>query len=411
MTRLRPVYYYATQLFALSTPFLIIPFLARVVGPTGLGLYGIGQSIALLASCLVEYGFLLSGARGLAKTWEDKGASDALISKVVGAKLIMSFGCIVVGVVLYPFVSGSAHWVIFYLAIALGIFQGHNPYWFFGGSGRILFVGGVDVATKFISLLLIFILIRVPEDVWLAFVAQIVAQLVGVAIALASAKSLRRATMRPNFAGGFQLLRSNVDIFLQNILGNFFTGATALVLSFASPAAAVGYYAGAERLTRAAMLPMTPLRQTFFPSTVSLIARDVPAARLRVRRVLLIATAINFCGFLVLFFGAHVIVQIALGPKFDISADILRVLAIVPLFNAATDITSTLWLLPNHRDRYCTLVVMATTLIHVTFVFGFSRLWGPVGTGWAVFTSSAFCLTCMLRGVLTFKPSLLGGRK
>jgi polysaccharide transporter, PST family len=109
---------------------------------------------------------------------------------------------------------------------------------------------------------------------------------------------------------------------------------------------------------RVAQLPMMPFRLTAYPRVLARLNESRQAGKelvLRLAAVLLPAMAI---GSLVLFLGSDFIVRLILGPQMMPAAHLLRLMALLPLLSAASDILSIFWLLPNGRDRVVTAIVV-----------------------------------------------------
>lgn len=401
----KSAFYYSSQIFVLATPFLIIPFLARVIGPAGLGLYGVGQAIALIVNTLVDYGFQINGARHVAQNRVDKILVRKMVESVFATKLVVSSACLFVGVTMLCFiVKSQADLVIFVLSILLGILQGNNLYWYFGGVDRLFLAGLIDLFAKLLSLIGIFILVRRPADLWLVFAVQFVAQFVAVTWSVALVWRHHGAAILPNWRGGIGLLSVNFEVTARSIISFLYVGSTILIISFLTSPEMVGYFSGAERIVRGAILPMAPLRQTFFPGISAMVSQDKAAAEKSVRLLLYATVTVNLMIMLIFLVGAEPIVRIALGPRFAASAGVLRILSAWPLLTGIAEVIGTLWLLPLHFDRAATKVVVGTAFVHIVGVFALSAIWLYNGAAMAMELSAAVALASFCWIVATKAP-------
>ena len=62
-------------------PLIVIPYLARVLGPSGWGLVAFAQAFAMYGIITVEYGFEFSGTRAVAR---DRGQASRMSELVAG---------------------------------------------------------------------------------------------------------------------------------------------------------------------------------------------------------------------------------------------------------------------------------------------------------------------------------------
>lgn len=401
----KSAFYYATQIFVLATPFLIIPFLARIVGPSGLGLYGIGQAIALVVNTLVDYGFQINGARHVAQNRGDVPLLRKMVADAFAAKLVISTVCLLLGPAILAFaVSPRGEFFIFVLSIILGVLQGNNLYWYLGGVDRLFVAGMIDLAVKLLALAGIFILVRSEQDLWLVFVAQIVAQFIAVALSVGLVWKQYGAGIIPRWRNGLVLLRANFEVTARSMISFLYVGSTVLIMSFLVGPESVGYFSGAERIIRGAILPMAPLRQTFFSTISAKVSRDRNGARQNVLRLLYVTVTINLLIMLIFLLAAEPIVRIALGPRFMPSVEALRILSVWPLLSGIAEVIGTLWLLPLHFDRVITKIVIVTAVAHISAVFLFSYLWLHNGAALAMELSAAIAFALFSWVVATKAP-------
>src|SRR5918992_2734801 len=84
---------YAGQFAIAVLPLVVLPYLARVLGPAQLGVVVFVQYFSFLVGALLEYGFGLSATREVARTRADPDAMAATVAGVVGAKALLILAC------------------------------------------------------------------------------------------------------------------------------------------------------------------------------------------------------------------------------------------------------------------------------------------------------------------------------
>jgi O-antigen/teichoic acid export membrane protein len=85
---------YGVQACTYALPLLTFPYLARVLGPSGWGVVVFAQAIGDVTACAVEYGFDISASRETSRHRDDPERLSALISGVLGAKVLLALVCI-----------------------------------------------------------------------------------------------------------------------------------------------------------------------------------------------------------------------------------------------------------------------------------------------------------------------------
>src|SRR5580692_80375 len=85
---------YGVQACTYALPLLTFPYLARVLGPSGWGVVVFAQAIGVVIASAVEYGFDISAARETSLQRNEPQKLSALISGVLGAKVLLALLCI-----------------------------------------------------------------------------------------------------------------------------------------------------------------------------------------------------------------------------------------------------------------------------------------------------------------------------
>jgi PST family polysaccharide transporter len=163
---------YGVRVIDQFLPILVIPFLARVLGPEGWGLVAAAQALAIYGIVTVEYGFELAGPRAVAQNRHDPGRLGELISGILATQLLLSCALLLavalVGLAVPEYRNQPA---LLWAAFAFAVLQGFSPLWFFIGEERIPLIATIGVAAKIGATVAILVLVRGPEDGWIVLAA------------------------------------------------------------------------------------------------------------------------------------------------------------------------------------------------------------------------------------------------
>ena len=113
---------------------LVLPFIARALGPIALGNIGLAQTFGLLVMLSLEFGFSITATRTVALNRNDKSKNQQLAGKVFSFKIYL-----IPIVILFTFVIILIHPIFFnqpeliIISVLAAIFQGLVPYWYFQG--------------------------------------------------------------------------------------------------------------------------------------------------------------------------------------------------------------------------------------------------------------------------------------
>lgn len=376
-------------------PLLTLPFLARTLGPEGFGVLAIVQSLAQYLSLLVEYGFTLSATREVARYRDNKKHLAEILGGVLGARFLLSLGVIVLAMLLSQVVPVLRdHAVLLWAGVFWAVMLGMSPIWYFQGQERLRSVALLEALTKSLGVIGIFAFVREPEDAYKVLLAQ------GLATALATFVAWRWAWLEVGFIWPkLSVVRNAFDtgwrIFFAGAFISLYTSANSFILGlFVSPQQ-VGFFAGADRLTRAALSLLQPSIRVYLPKFSHLVEYDPNAARALFRRNTLLSLFFGVVGVIVLWFTAPVIVRLFLGDGYESSVKIMYILGLIILPVSLASVWGTQWMLANKLDRELTYIYIGAGLLNVVLAFALIPKMGSIGLAFGVVAAEVFGVNMM----------------
>lgn len=109
-----------------------------------------------------------------------------------------------------------------------------------------------------------------------------------------------------------------------------------------------------------------------------------------------------------LFVGAPVIVRVVLGPEYEPSIMVMRILAVLPLLIAISNIFVIQLMLPFGKDKAVTSIVLSAGLINIVLATLFVPIWKEIGMAAGVSLSETFVTATSLIYLLLRKLNPLG---
>ncbi len=383
---------YGVQACTYALPLLTFPYLARVLGPSGWGVVVFAQAIGVVIASMVEYGFDISASRETSLQRNEPERLSALISGVLGAKVLLATVCIAGALFSRRYTHHIApSLALFWASTIWGVCQGINMLWFFQGLERMRLASVLEIAGKVIATLSIFVLVHKPDDGWKVMAAQCVGCVVahGVTVVLA----YREVGFQwPTSASVSSALRLGGSMFLFRTVQGLSGSVNRLVLGAVAPVAVLGEYAGAERITRVFQQGMWPVNQALYPKLTQQ-AQNNPASALKtVRLSLLLLGGLGLVLGLAIFFGAPLLVHLVLGPAFPDSVPVLRVFALwIPLVALCTVIIFQL-LLPNQLDNQFNIVNFTAALVGIGSALLLAPRFSALGIAWSAVIAQLYTL-------------------
>ena len=383
---------YGVQACTYALPLLTFPYLAHVLGPTGWGVVVFAQAIGDVIASIVEYGFDISASRETSRHRDDPARLSELISGVLGAKILLAAVCIAGAIFSRRFTHHVApSLALFWASTIWGVCQGINMLWYFQGLERMKLASALEISGKVMATLSIFVLVHKPEDGWKVMAAQCVGCVVshGITVVLAYREVGFR---RPTPSSVWSSLRLGGSMFLFRAVQSLSGSVNRLVLGAVAPLAALGEFAGAERLTRVFQQGMWPVNQALYPRLIKQVETDPRRAMKTVRLSLLLLGGLGLIFGAMIFFTAPLMVRFVLGPDFAESIPVLRVFALwIPMIALSTVVIFQL-LLPNHLDSQFNFVNLTAGAVGILTAFWLAPRFGAIGIAWSSVAAQAYTL-------------------
>jgi polysaccharide transporter, PST family len=383
---------YGVQICTYALPLVTFPYLARVLGPAGWGSVVFAQAIGAVIAIFVEYGFDMSASRETSRHREEPRRLSELISGVLGAKVVLAAVCVCGAILSRRFTHHIApSQALFWSSTIWGVCQGINMLWYFQGLERMRLASALEIGGKVVATLSIFILVHHPDDGWKVMAAQCVGCVVahGITVVLAYREV---GFVWPTFSTVLRALRLGWSMFLFRAAQGLTGSLNGLVLGSVAPIAALGQFAGAERISRVFQQGLWPVNQALYPHLTKKMRDDRHDAMKMVRSSLFFLGGLGLLFGLILFLGAPLLVHVVLGDAFHGSVAALRVFALwIPLVALSTVMIFQL-LLPNQLDYQFNLVILTAGLLG----FGSALLLAPafqaVGIAWSAVVAQLYTL-------------------
>jgi PST family polysaccharide transporter len=263
--------------------------------------------------------------------------------------------------------------------------------WYFQGLERMRLASALEIGGKVVATLSIFLLVHHPDDGWKVMAAQCVGCIVahGVTIVLAYREV---GFLWPTFSSVRRALRLGWSMFLFRAAQGLTGSLNGLVLGWVAPLAALGQYAGAERISRVFQQGLWPINQALYPKLTKQMRDDRHDAMKMVRLSLFFLGGLGLLFGLILFFSAPLLVHVVLGDAFRGSVTALHVFSLwIPLVALSTVLTFQL-LLPNQLDYQFNAVIVTAGLLG----FGSALLLAPTyqaaGIAWSAVIGQLYSL-------------------
>lgn len=397
---------YVVQAIYSLAPLVVIPYLTRVIGPSGYGTLAFFQSLIAYGIIVLNFGFYVSAVRDGARLRENPNLLGEKIKRVVAAKILL-LGFIAGAMTLAVYLSAS----IFYhraLFFACGLQLLGNivlPTWLFQAVEQAQKMLIPQTIAKVVTTLLVIIFVRSVNNLVLAALFLSASDvLCGVLLWKDVSKIANFNGRIPRLREVLEELRADFPLFKISIGSILYTAFNPLLIEVFWGPAAVAYYAVSMRIATAATKVTGPMIQAVSPRLSVLVIND---RRRAVSLLMKSGGALAALGILigaVFFFGSREILSLVAGGKFVGAVPVLRAfapLAFLMVMGSLFGQNFAVYIgLANSIARVYWALGLLTAVLMVPAVYAF----GAVGSAVLVVTSESLVVATILFFIYRIEP-------
>ncbi len=165
------------QILSLFLPFITAPYISRVIGSSGVGVYSYTYSIEMYFSLFAALGTASYGAREIARSRTDKHNRSLLFWEIELLTVITSLICIAAWSIWIFF---NTRYQVIYLILTLYLFATmFDISWFYTGMEQFKNIVSVQTIFKLIGAVSIFAFVKSSQDVWIYILIMALSTLLG----------------------------------------------------------------------------------------------------------------------------------------------------------------------------------------------------------------------------------------
>lgn len=211
------------QFFIVLAPLLTYPYLIRVLGASLWGEIILCQSIISYFSLLISFGFDVSSTKNIAVNINNKDKIVQIVSSTIILKSILLVLSIILFIILVENITFlQSRKYLYYYAFTTCIGEWLFPIWYYQGTERIKTITLINVISRTIFLILIFILIKNPSDYLYVPLLTGLGSIIGGGAGLWMMISRYKIKIRPQ----------KFDVIKNNFKDSFYPFLSKLVISF-----------------------------------------------------------------------------------------------------------------------------------------------------------------------------------
>lgn len=350
-------------------PLLTVPYLAHTIGVSRYGDIAFASAVMVYFQTVVDYGFVYSSVREIAKCQNEIDKISNIYSRVLFSRMLLalfSLSILLLLIISIPIFRENS--LILLVSFLLVIGQALFPDWLFQGLERMKYITIFNVMIKSVFLVCVFVFIKSPNDYWMQplFVSlgYIISGIIAVIIVRKWGIRLRRISFNEIKIG----IKNNFDIFINQIVPTLYNATSIVLLQYMHGNVANGRYSAANQFNNAGSSLLQVLSRTFYP----LMSRKIQKHNFYEKFTLSLGALMSISLIII----APYIIEWLFPLSFYSAITILRIIALSLFFLAMIDVYGTNYLLAQGYDiivrKITVFVSIPSLLIAIPLVYYFS---------------------------------------
>lgn len=402
------IYNIVYQVLVLFLPLVTIPYVSRILGANGIGIYSYTYSIAYYFMIIAMLGLNNYGNRTIAKIRDNKEKLSKEFWSIYFLQVIISV-LMVILYLLYVLIFESQYKIIAIIQIMYVISSVFDINWFFFGMEKFKLTITRNIVIKLISLVLIFVLIKTPEDLW-KYVAILAASTMFSNVILFSFIRKYVKFVKFSLKDIKKHLKPSIILFLPVIAVSIYKIMDKIMLGLLSNVTEVGYYENAEKMTQVPLSIITALGTVMLPRVSNMLSnKKEDEVKKILEKTMPLIMFLTFPMVLGIIAISNDFAIVFFGEEFKKSGYLIQLLSITVVFLAWGNVIRTQYLIPKEKDREYIISAFLGAIVNfitnLIFIPKFASLGACIGTIMAEFVVM-FYQTYVLRKELNIKKYL-----
>lgn len=343
------IYNFAYQLLILILPLITAPYLARVIGAEGVGVYSYSYSVATYFVYFAKLGLDNYGNRSIAAVQDDRAARSKRFWEIYA----MQAACFAVSGAAYVFyaITLSGDVVIAFLQGIYVLSALFDVNWFFFGMEQFRLTVIRNSIVKTFTAAAVFAFVRGAGDIE-EYVAVMCAGFLISQLVLWPFLGHYVDFVKPSLREVLRHLKPNLVLFVPVIAVSIYNILSRIVLGAVAGAEEVGYFDNAAKIIQVPTALVAAVGTVMLPRTSALVAKgEHKEAARHIDRTLVYVMAFTSVAAFGIPAVAYPFTELFYGSGFDSTAACMVVLcATVPLLGFG-NVVRTQYLIPMARDR------------------------------------------------------------
>ena len=382
-------------------PLLTIPYLARVIGVEGFGKIAFAAAVIVWFQTITDWGFSYTATRDIARNKDDLNKVSEIFSNVLWSKILLASISFLILITLTETITYLKDNQLL-LFITFMLVPGRILFadWFFQAMEKMKFITIFDLISKIIFSTLIFIFIKEKNDFILQpLLLSFGSFFVGIVAFYIILFKWKVKIFLPNLKKIVSTIKNSKDVFINNILPNFYHSFSCVLLGFWGGSMANGLLDAGSRFAYTTQQLTGIISRVFFPYLARYPDKHSIYAKINI--------SISILAAILLILLAPFIIKIFFTPEFYPAIIILQIIAFSLIFLALINTYGMNYMVIEGHEKALRNISLMCSLIGFLIAFPLVYFYNVLGAAIVIALTRAILGVSILYKVKNIQRSQL----
>lgn len=368
----------AYQILVLIIPLITIPYVSRILGSEGIGIYSYTYSIVYYFMIFAMLGLNNYGNRTIAKCRDNKKVLSKTFKEIYLMQFLTSIGMVIL-YILYVIIFDNKYTSIAFIQCIYVVSCTFDINWFFFGIEKFKLTVTRNTIIKILSLIAIFIFVKRSDDVWIYTTILAAGTLLSQILLWPFVKKYIDNS-KVNFGDVKKHFKPCLILFLPVIAVTIYKMMDKTMLGAMTNVREVGFYESAEKIINVPNAIIAALGTVMLPRMSNIYSKGESSEAKKmiefsIKLMMFLAFAMSFGliaiseDFTTLFFGS----------EFTKTGMLISLLSITVVFLSWGNVLRTQYLIPKELDKIYITSAFVGAIVNLIFNFIFIPIFASTG--------------------------------
>lgn len=360
-------------------PLITLPYLARVIGPYGFGKIAFASAVVVWFQTIAEWGFNLTATRDVAQHRDDKERVSQIFSNVLWSRCLLATVAgflLLILIAVVPYFRENAAVILITFLMVPG--QIMFPDWMFQAIEKMKYITIFNLLMKLLFTVAVFVFIRDKDDYLIQPLLLTIGYLIsGVGALYVILCKWGYTLFRPKLSNVLKAIKGSTDVFINNIMPNFYNSFSVMLLGLFCGSTANGVYDGGNKFPTIFYQFQSVISRAFYPFLSRRPDKHGFYAMLNM--------GVAIIGSALLVLLAPWVIHVILGDEFNKSIVVMQILSVSIIFLSMSYTYGTSYLIIYHKEKPLRNLTFLSSIIGICISFPLTYYYNYMGAAITVF--------------------------